>query len=127
MHKPTPISIESAPPVERRRVIPFTHEEKRRIFRGMVAGELEAGILRYSRRMQLLRYAERLGIDEFEATLLIAEAQYHADQIEPIRFDSEASVENFSRPEAWSIPVRLAVAVMAALFINLLLIWWLVG
>lgn len=127
MHKPNSISIESAPPVERRRVIPFTHEEKRRIFRGMVAGELEAGILRYSRRTQLLRYAERLGIDEFEATLLIAEAQYHADQIEPIRFDSDASLESLSRPEAWSIPVRLAVAVMAAIFINLLLIWWLVG
>lgn len=126
MYKPTPVSIENAPPVDRRRLIPFTHEEKRRIFRGMVAGELEAGILRYSRRTQLLKYAERLEIDEFEATLLIAEAQYHADQIEPIRFDSDASLDSLSRPESWSIPVRLAVALISAIFINLLLIWWLI-
>src|SRR5690606_16644928 len=66
----------------------FTAEEKRKIFRGMVVGELEAGFLRYSRRQALLNYAARLGIPEFEANLLIAEAQYNAGDIEPIGLES---------------------------------------
>ena len=49
----------------------FTRQEKRDIFRGMVIGELEAGFLRYSRRKALLNYAGRLGINEFDAALLI--------------------------------------------------------
>lgn len=105
----------------------FTQEEKRTIFKGMVVGEMEAGFLRYSRRQALLGYAANLGIAEFEACLLIAEAQYHADHIEPIRFDTAATLETVTHPEAWSIPMRLAFTLVAAIFIDLLLIYWLIG
>jgi hypothetical protein len=102
----------------------FTSEEKRRIFRSMVVGELDAGFLRYSKREELIRYAAHLGLTEFEAMLLIAEAQHNADQIEPLHFDSAATLEALSRPEAWSIPMRLSFALIVAVFVDLLLIYW---
>ncbi|HOB74918.1 MAG TPA: hypothetical protein PKG54_10365 [Phycisphaerae bacterium] len=103
----------------------FTSEEKRRIFKSMVVGELEAGFLRYSKREELIRYAAHLGLSEFDAMLLIAEAQYHAGDIEPVRFESAATLGTLTRPDAWSIPMRLSFALVAAIFIDLLLIYWL--
>ena len=100
----------------------FTSDEKRKIFRGMVVAELEAGFLRYSRRQSLIQYARRLGISEFDANLLIAEAQYRRDEIEPTGFLSPATLESVAAPERWSISMRLALALVAAIFIDLLLI-----
>jgi hypothetical protein len=100
----------------------FTSEEKRAIFRAMVVGELEAGFLRYSRRQALLEYAIRLGLSEFDANLLIAEAQYHRDEIEPTGFMTPATVDALSSPERWSTSMRIAVALVIAIFIDLLLI-----
>lgn len=88
----------------------------------MVVGELEAGFLRYSRRQALIQYAARLGISEFDANLLIAEAQYHRDEIEPGGFHTPATLESLSQPERWSTPMRLALAIVIAIFIDLLLI-----
>lgn len=102
----------------------FTSEEKRMIFKSMVVGELDAGFLRYSKREELIRYAARLGLTEFEAMLLIAEAQHNADQIEPVHFDSAATLGALSRVDAWSIPMRLIFALIGAAFIDLLLIYW---
>ena len=107
-----------------RSVALFTSEEKRRIFKSMVVGELDAGFLRYSKREELIRYAANLGLTEFEAMLLIAEAQHNADQIEPLHFQSVATLAAMTRPEAWSIPMRLSVALVVAAFIDLLLIYW---
>lgn len=90
----------------------------------MVVGEMEAGFLRYSKREALLGYASRLGIPEFEAMLLIAEAQYHSGQIEPVSFDTAATLESITRPEAWSVPLRLSLAVTVAILVDLLLIYW---
>ena len=106
---------------------PLSRQDKQKIFKGMVVGELEAGFLRYSRREALLRYAAKLGIPEFQATLLIAEAQFHSDQIEPIHFDTAATLESITRFDAWSVPMRLAFALTGAVFIDLLLIYWLFG
>ncbi len=103
----------------------LTSEEKRRIFKSMVVGELEAGFLRYSKRAELIRYAAHLGLTEFEAMLLIAEAQHDADQIEPLCFESAATFGTLTRPDAWSIPMRLSFALVVAIFIDLLLIYWL--
>ncbi len=114
-------------PGAHRPIVPFTGQEKRKIFKGMVVGELEAGFLRYSRREALLRYAARLGIPEFEACLLIAEAQYHAGDIEPIQFDTAATLDSITRPEAWSIPMRLSFTLVVAIVADLLLIYWLFG
>jgi hypothetical protein len=108
-----------APPAE------FTLAEKRRIFKGMVVSELEAGFLRYSRREALLKYAEKLKIPEFEACLLIAEAQFHAGDLDPVQFETEATLDAITRPEAWSIPLRLAIALAAAVVIDLAMICWL--
>ncbi|HPD32171.1 MAG TPA: hypothetical protein PLL20_19430 [Phycisphaerae bacterium] len=101
--------------------------DKRRIFKGMVVSELEAGFLRYSRREALLKYAAKLKIPEFEACLLIAEAQFHAGDIEPIEFQSAATLEAITQPESWSIPLRLAVALAIATVIDLILVHLLFG
>jgi hypothetical protein len=103
----------------------FTAEEKRRIFRSMVVGELEAGYLRYSKREELIRYGAHLGLTEFECMLLIAEAQHNAGQIEPLRFGSAATLDTLTRPDAWSIPMRLSFALVIAILLDLLLIYWL--
>ncbi|MGQ9650915.1 MAG: hypothetical protein ACUVXJ_12460 [Phycisphaerae bacterium] len=101
--------------------------DKRRVFKGMVVSELEAGFLRYSRREALLKYAAKLKIPEFEACLLIAEAQFHAGDIEPIEFQSAATLETITQPESWSIPLRLAVALAIAAVIDMILIYLLFG
>jgi len=114
------VSVQSLP----RSRAQFTLEEKRKIFRGMVVGELEAGFLRYSRRQALIQYAAKLGIPEFEATLLIAEAQYRADQLEAVSFDTAATFDTVTRPEIWSVPLRITFAVVAAAFVDLAVIYW---
>lgn len=105
----------------------FTAQEKRRIFKGMVVGELENGILRYSRRAALMKYATKLGIEEFDACLLIAEAQYHSGEIDPVSFESTANLETLSRPDAWSVPVRLIFTLVVAIFADIAIIFWLFG
>ena len=119
-------SFKSLPSVRSPRITPrFTADEKRRIFRGMVVGELEAGFLRYSRRQALIAYASHLGISEFDANLLIAEAQYHAGDIEPLSFENVAAARAVSHPESWSAPLRLASALIVAIALDLLLIGYL--
>jgi hypothetical protein len=117
----------AAPPPARPAGPTFTRDEKRRIFKGMVVGELEAGYLRYSRRQALLRYAAKLGISEFDATLLIAEAQFHSGEIEPVHFDTAATLDSLTRPDNWSISLRLVFAVVAAVCIDVAVIYWLLA
>jgi hypothetical protein len=50
-----------------------------RLFTSRVAAALDAGVLRYSARKDLLREAARMGLGNFEATLLIAAVQ-HGEQ-----------------------------------------------
>lgn len=64
----------STEPARRPRVPP--HEQLRDRFRSRAAASLEAGLVRYSRRRELLRVAERMGLTPFEANLIIAEVQY---------------------------------------------------
>lgn len=102
-------------------------DDKRQVFKGMVVAELESGFLRYSRRERLMRYAEKLRIPEFEAALLIAEAQFYSDEIDPVRFDSLATLDSVTRPEAWSVSMRLVLAAGVATFLDVLIILWLFG
>ncbi len=102
----------------------FTQAEKRRIFVQMVVAELEAGLLRYSRRRALLRYAEDIGIPAFDANLLIAEAQYRAKQLEPIEFETAVTLPTAARVEAWPTRYKVIVALITAAIIDLLLIAW---
>jgi len=106
----------------------FTQAERRAIFRQMVIAELEAGVLRYSRRRALQRYAEEIGIPAFDASLLIAEAQYRARQCEPIEFVPTGEFPvgpEPSEPRPWLGSHRIAIVLLAAAMIDLLLIAWL--
>jgi len=49
-----------------------------RAFAAAVSSSLEGPILRFSRRQQLIRQAERLGIRRFDANLLIAAVQHRS-------------------------------------------------
>lgn len=109
---------------ETRRGMMFTREQKREIFRGMVVSHLDAGFLRYSRRQQLMRYARQFGFSDFEASLLIAEAQYYAGDIEPAP-SAEQMLDSLERPPTSSIPWRLTLALMVAILADLVLISWL--
>ncbi len=55
----------------------------RRLFREMVKSELEAGPLTWLRRRALVKFADRLEIDRFEARLLIRGVEYEGAMIPP--------------------------------------------
>lgn len=103
----------------------FSAAEKRRIFTEMVMAELEGGLLRYSRRRALLRYAEDIGIAAFDANLLIAQAQHRARQLDPIEFDTMLDFPTATHPEAWPAGYRLLFALVTAGILNLMLVAWL--
>ena len=100
----------------------FTAEEKRELFKGMVVSSLESGFLRYSSRQSLMKYAGILGIREFEASLLIAEAQFGTNDIAPVAFDSVANLDRLARPDTWSVSLRLTFALAAAIVIDLVVV-----
>lgn len=50
--------------------------------RTLIAASLEDGLLRHSRRQQILESARELGFNEFQAQLLIAQVQF-GDQVVP--------------------------------------------
>jgi hypothetical protein len=106
---------------------PFTQAEKRRVFKQMVAAEIEGGLLRYSRRRALLRYAEDIGLASFDANLLIAEAQHQVRRHEPINFDTPLDWPVSLEPQRWRPGYRLVLAVVTAVILDLLLIAWLIG
>ena len=110
------------PPEAKGRLDPM---DKRQVFKQMVVGELESGFLRYSKRKALLDYASRIGISEFDAMLLIAEAQFYADQIEPAQVDSAVVLREPPQVETWSLGTRLLIALGVAVVLDVTLICWL--
>lgn len=64
-------------------------------FAQLVSQELDGPVLRYSKRQQLLREADRRGIGRFEANLIIAAVQHQTDR--PARAAKEASDGNYWR------------------------------
>lgn len=103
----------------------FTVEEKKRIFKTMVVAALDAGFLRYSRRQELLAEAARLGIGEFEACLLIAEAQFHSAEIDPADSGELTSYDSAEVARGLSISTQLTLALIAAVLIDLVVLAWL--
>jgi len=83
----------------------------------MVATELEAGILRYSARQKLLAAAVPMGIEKFEANLLIAAVQHRA----PIPTKASAASRIVPRQQFLGTAITIA-AVQAAIIGG---IWWL--
>src|SRR5688572_25146010 len=62
-------------------------------FAQLVADHLEGPALRYSRRIRLLREAQRRGIGRFEANLIIAAVQHRAGE--------SREVESVGSPQPW--------------------------
>lgn len=103
----------------------MSREEKRTLFRRLVVGELEAGFLRYSRRQALLLAARQLQIPEFEACLLIAEAQFHSDGLDPMTLEQADWIEPTETRTHWSVGQKLSLALATAVLLDLLLVLWL--
>jgi hypothetical protein len=100
-------------------------EERREVFKGLVVASLDAGFLRYSRRQELLKIAARLGIAEFEACLLIAEAQFGAGELNPMEAEELAQFRESLVPTGLSVSTQITLAILVAAFVDAILIWWL--
>ena len=117
------------PPVEQvdarlRTKLPDDQLSVREVFKGVVVSSLDAGFLRYSRRQELLELAGRLGISEFEASLLIAEAQFRSGEIDPVEF---AQTGLTVKPVAagLSVTAKIALALVLAVFVDAIVVYWL--
>ena len=105
-------------------------QQSRLIFKQMVTAQLEEGLLRFSRRRQLVKYAQKMGITPFEANLAIAEAQYEAGHLiepdakfaEELTYDAPADLETMTHPERWPVWFKFSLALIAAILIDLVII-----
>jgi hypothetical protein len=86
--------------------------------RRMIAGSLEDGLVRYSRRQAILARAQELGFSEFQAQLLIAQVQFSNEDASVLDvFTPHVATVRPARP--WS---RLAAvgAISVAMFLYML-------
>jgi hypothetical protein len=89
--------------------------------RRLIETSLEGGLLRYSRRLEILAEGRRLGFSEFHTQLLIAQVQFGGELVvPPARCGVAASSETSSR-----VGARFAAAGVLALAIFLAMIRWL--
>ena len=89
--------------------------------RQLIAASLEDGLLRYSRRQEILAEARRLGFSDFQAQLLIAQVQFGDDQI-PLLSGSVTHARGGESPRTWA---RFAAAGVLALAMFLAMVRWL--
>lgn len=96
-----------------------------RRLRRLIAASLEDGLLRYSRRQEILAQAARLGFSPFQTQLLIAQVQF-GDEIVPAPRPSHGPAPQpharHGRPRTWA---RLAAVGVLALALFLALVRWL--
>ncbi len=97
----------------------FTLGERHRIFKGMVAEELKAGPLPYRRRRKLMGYAARIGIKPFDASLLIAEAQREAGQLDPLNLQPDEGLTPLIHPERWPLWFKMTAALIIVALLDL--------
>jgi hypothetical protein len=100
-------------------------QDKRELFKSLVVHSLDAGFLRYSRRQELLSIAAQLGFGEFEACLLIAEAQFHSDQIHPADAGDLTGYDVTPIARSVLTTAQIASALIAAVVVDAVLILWL--
>ena len=86
--------------------------------RQLIATALEDGLLRFSRRQDILTEARRLGFSDFQTQLLIAQVQFGDDSFQP----ATASSASHDSSRTWA---RFAAAGVLALVMFLVLIRWL--
>ena len=89
--------------------------------RQLIAASLEDGLLRHSRRQEILIAAQRLGFSEFQAHLLIAQVQFGDEDI-PLSAGNATEVARREPPRTWA---RLTAAGVLALALFLAMIRWL--
>ena len=91
--------------------------------RQLIAASLEDGLLRYSRRQEILAEARRLGFSEFHTQLLIAQVQFGDDGLWPPE-SAATRRERRDTSRAWA---GFAAAGVLALTLFLALVRWLGG
>lgn len=98
-------------------------EDEIAALRKLIAASLEDGLLRYSRRQEILDAAQRLGFSEFQTQLLIAQVQF-GDAVVPMapRKREELHVEERSRK--WA---AITAATLMALALFLFMLRWVNG
>ena len=101
--------------------------EARIIFAAMVKADMEAGLLRYSKRRRLVRYAAKMSIPVFEAQLIMARARTEAGpngSVSPVV--SEDIRDTLRRARQYNLTMRkILLATAAAAAVNLITINWL--
>lgn len=89
--------------------------------RRLIELSMEGGLLRYSRRREILAEGRRLGYSEFHTQLLIAQTQFGGDLFAPPSAD-----ERVARAEASAgVGARIAAAGVLALALFLAMVRWL--
>jgi hypothetical protein len=87
------------------------------IFAQYVVNEMTGGLLRYSARAALLQRAAGMGIDRFEANLIIAAVQH--------RMTEHRQSAAHERPRTrWSIPSTGILAIVAVQAAIVVAAWW---
>lgn len=91
----------------------------------LVLAQLDAGLLRYSKRLQLIKLAKQWSISEFEANLIIAHAQYHLGKGKALDLTIRTDQQRPRGSEKFfSILIRTGLIVLLALLLDWLLIRW---
>jgi hypothetical protein len=86
-----------------------------RAFAQAVSTALEGPVLRFSRRQQLIRQAEKLGIRRFDANLLIAAVQHRLGSEKSEKADQSISERS---PWRFALPLGLAIALQAVIVLG---------
>lgn len=94
----------------------------RRLFREMVKGELESGPLTWLRRRALVKFAERLDIDCFEAQLLIRGVEYEGAMIPAAAMPSAQAQADDDASHRRSAAVIRIIAMLLLVALNYLLL-----
>ncbi|MBN2562560.1 MAG: hypothetical protein JXQ75_16670 [Phycisphaerae bacterium] len=102
-----------------------TRATNRRVFREMVVGEIENRPLSWSRRRALVRFGESLGIDAFEARLIVRAVEYACGHVEPAAMaDVEPAVETdyLARLAPCGASLQIAVVLLAGVLLGLVVL-----
>lgn len=94
----------------------------RRLFREMVKGEIEDRPLSWSRRRALVRFAVRLGIDLFEARLVIRAVEYECGHVAPAAMadvETPVDADYVLRPDSYVESFRFAAVLLSGVLLCL--------
>ncbi len=98
----------------------------RRVFREMIRLEASDRPLTWLERRALARFAEQLGIDGFEARLLIRAVEYECGHVPPAAMadvDTPVELGYAIEPEPWFRWMRFLVGVLVMLVIPVVWLW----